>query len=44
MSELKAKTWKIILNRLLVKYPDTREAEFAGKKLAEPDKNYSKKR
>ena len=44
MSELRAKTRKIILNRLIEKYPDSRDAELAGKKLAEPDKNYGKKR
>ena len=40
MSGLKAKTVEIILNRLLIKYPDIREVEFAGKKLAKPDNNY----
>lgn len=44
MSELRAETGEITLNRLLEKCPDTREAEFVGKKFVEPDINNSKKR
>jgi hypothetical protein len=44
MSGLKAETLEIILNRLLIKYSDNREAEFAGKKLAKPYNNCSGKR
>jgi tol-pal system protein YbgF len=39
-----AKTGKIILNKLVEKYPNTKEAEAAKKKIAELDKKPQKKK
>ena len=41
---LDAKTGKIILNKLVEKYPNSKDAEAAKKKLAELDKKPQKKR
>ncbi|MFZ2197353.1 MAG: tetratricopeptide repeat protein, partial [Thermodesulfovibrionales bacterium] len=38
-----AKTGRIILKKLVEKYPDSKDAELARKKLAEMDKKSSKK-